>query len=159
MGEAVNICHHNQIQNLPYSVTRLLLFLLFFMDKNDYNKRFTIGRIHLNIRRLIPPPPSTVWSVPHVTFLELRILKYFEVAARILESLWTPGYNFFFGAKFGFLMYSRNINMNCCYLAFVAELYADIMTLFWDFCFVLGCFFFIIISHGCPCVLVSIIAH
>jgi hypothetical protein len=111
------------------------------MDKNDYNKGFTIGRINLKIRRLIPSPPPTVWNVSHVTFLELRISKYLEVAPRILESLWTPGYNFFSVPNLFFSCTVGGKSMNCCYLAFVAELYADIMTLFWDFCFVPGCLF------------------
>ena len=107
------------------------------MDKNDYNKRFTIWRINLKIRRLNPPPlpPPTVWNVPHVTFLKLRILKYFEVAPRILQSLWTLSYNFFFGAKLVFLMYSRNISMNCCYLAFCSRAVRRYYDLIWGFLF------------------------
>jgi len=49
---------------------------------------------------------------------------------------------YFFGAKSPPL-YSSGIRMNCCFLAFVAGLYAD------SLCFVPGCFFFIIFSHGC----------
>jgi len=97
-----------------------------------------------------PPPPfpqcgtsimSPLWSLEFGSILKwlLEFWRVYGLRAII----------FFLGAKFVFLLYSRGIMMNCCDLAFVAELYADNMTLFWDFCFVAGCFFSINISHGC----------
>jgi hypothetical protein len=78
------------------------------MDKNDCNRGLTVGRINFKMWRLISPPtPTTAWNLPHVTILELGILNYFEMAPRILESLWTAGYILFLVAKFVFLMYMQ----------------------------------------------------